>query len=72
MTMADALRLFKFWTAHPPAGELIRVIAQFVGWKPPVVDLPASFEEAANENAEWFADPTRFFAPGFGEAVRRE
>ncbi len=64
MTLADVIRLFAYWHRRPPAGELINIIAQIAGWKPqaPEIDEEVSFTEAANENAEWFENPARFFA----------
>jgi len=73
MTIADVLRQFSYWRRRPPAGDLISIIAQFLGWKPPQPETSqADFAEAAKENAEWFRSPERFFAPGFGKKVKQD
>lgn len=55
------MALRRYWRAHPPVHLLV---AGFMGFKPALEtpDLPdGAFAEAASKNADWFADPARFF-----------
>lgn len=57
----DALR--KRWQQCPP---IDRSLAALIRYRPPVEfnDLPeGGFEEARQEHADWFANPSRFFEP---------
>jgi hypothetical protein len=35
MTLEEAGELFDYWKEHPPAVDLLRIVAQLQGWKPP-------------------------------------
>lgn len=45
MTLADVNRQFAYWKYHPPAGALIGIIAQFIGWKPLKKPDPGDFDQ---------------------------
>lgn len=54
-------KLRSHWRKHPP---LQRLVESFVGFSAPAEAVkPASFEQASEQNADWFADPSRFFKP---------
>jgi hypothetical protein len=35
MDLDDVEELFAYWRRNPPPAELLAMVAQFIGWKPP-------------------------------------
>lgn len=58
MAYADVIRQFRYWKAHPPVGDLMTVVARFVGWNPESVsvarkmDMGPGYAAAARKRAK--------------------